>query len=327
MTSFFSSMNDFVAESTPTNDHPSPSTVVKTEDSFSYDHHMTFDTGIPPSLSSYQSLTGYASQDDNPLAFNYPLHQNTVTNIANILADSVPFTTVAPPATSGLTGEEPSAYNLSAEIAELSISSPASSSLYHAGGLGSSPPLLPILLPQPTQVCDPKALGSPVIMEHHAIQAGPPSQAEGSSRSRTSSYRAFATESEYSPSGESEVEDENDQNYGEPPNKKKARSARVSAAAHPYMRPAPKAKGGSKRRGTKLEIPVPVPGLTKNSRGRCVPKKSERVFEDPSRPFWCNVEDCDKLFSRGEHLKRHISSIHTDDKREELPTILLVSSY
>lgn len=32
--------------------------------------------------------------------------------------------------------------------------------------------------------------------------------------------------------------------------------------------------------------------------------------------YVCKVEECGKCFSRGEHLKRHIRSIHTHEKRE-----------
>lgn len=35
-----------------------------------------------------------------------------------------------------------------------------------------------------------------------------------------------------------------------------------------------------------------------------------------SRPFVCTVEGCGKAYIRAEHLKRHVRSIHTNDKRE-----------
>lgn len=303
----------------------SPGIVVKHEDPFGYDHQMVYDGGITTSLSPYQSFVGYHSQERNPLAFDYPVHQTAVSSLANMLAESSPFATVAPSATSGLSDEDASAY-LSTEIAELSISTPVSSPLYRAGSLGSSSTFFPISQSQPTQVCDPKALDSPMTVEQYNVQAGPSTSVDGRRRSNTSTYRASTADSDYSPSGESEVEDANDYSYGKSTNRKKSRSARVSHAAHPYLKPTPKAKG-NKRRGTKLEIPVPVPGLTKNSRGRNVPKKTEGFFEDGSRPFWCPVEDCNKLFNRGEHLKRHVSSIHTQDKRETLPLHFLASSY
>jgi hypothetical protein len=72
--------------------------------------------------------------------------------------------------------------------------------------------------------------------------------------------------------------------------------------------------------------PVPVPNLTKKSRGRRVPVQQDAspVIEDgdsdPSllpntRMYACQVEGCGKCFGRGEHLKRHIRSIHTYEKR------------
>lgn len=247
------------------------------------------------------------------LAFNYATHPNTVTSLADVYAESAPFATVAPSATSALAFGDTSAYNLSDDIAELAISSPVSSPVYHTAKLSSSPSLVPILQPQPTPVCDPKALDPPTITEQPVIQSGSPSHAEGSH-----------IDSDYSPSGESEVDDETDPSYGKHSNRKKTRSARSPTAAHPYSKPAPKAKS-SKRRSTRIEIPVPVPGLTNNSRGRCVPKRSH--YEDESRPFWCSVEDCDKLFSRGEHLKRHIMSIHTMIKRETPLPWFPASSY
>ncbi|KAG6817130.1 hypothetical protein H0H87_012321 [Tephrocybe sp. NHM501043] len=103
------------------------------------------------------------------------------------------------------------------------------------------------------------------------------------------------------------------------------------------------------RRNRPIPVPVPVPHLIKKSRGRKVPYVNTRVarglpVEDPiydgdddgnagrgsSRPgrgrgggrsgsgrsFVCTVEGCGKCFIRGEHLKRHIRSIHTNDKHK-----------
>lgn len=75
------------------------------------------------------------------------------------------------------------------------------------------------------------------------------------------------------------------------------------------------------RRGprTRATLPVPVPNLTKKSRGRRVP--TQEVTEVQSevkekRMYICKVEGCGKCFHRGEHLKRHIRSIHTHEKRK-----------
>jgi hypothetical protein len=108
----------------------------------------------------------------------------------------------------------------------------------------------------------------------------------------------------------------------------------------------------TKRRARPL--PVPVPNLSKKSRGRRVPTTTSitslsmasmasvasAVSEDAAaadaatpapdpnspaptpgtsaagRTFTCQVDGCGKLFSRGEHLKRHVRSLHTHEKRE-----------
>ncbi|KAJ3570760.1 hypothetical protein NP233_g4186 [Leucocoprinus birnbaumii] len=73
------------------------------------------------------------------------------------------------------------------------------------------------------------------------------------------------------------------------------------------------------RRGprSRATLPVPVPNLTKKSRGRRVP--TQEATEAPAdskdkRMYVCKVEGCGKCFHRGEHLKRHIRSIHTHEK-------------
>jgi hypothetical protein len=87
-----------------------------------------------------------------------------------------------------------------------------------------------------------------------------------------------------------------------------------------------------------VPLPVPVPNLTKKSRGRRVPTMDEFRAEStavaksangrkkgastPSskvtRTYTCDVDGCGKLFARGEHLKRHVRSIHTYEKRQFL---------
>ena len=100
------------------------------------------------------------------------------------------------------------------------------------------------------------------------------------------------------------------------------------------------ATANSRRRlrpATSLPIPVPVPNLTKKSRGRRVPTMSS--IEDlrsassgagkkrqgaPTgktvRMYLCEVDGCGKCFARGEHLKRHVRSIHTYEKRAFFPS-------
>jgi hypothetical protein len=74
------------------------------------------------------------------------------------------------------------------------------------------------------------------------------------------------------------------------------------------------------RRGprSRAVLPVPVPNLTKKSRGRRVPIKlaTDGNSDKEMRLYVCKVESCGKCFHRGEHLKRHIRSIHTHEKRE-----------
>ncbi|KAI6015666.1 hypothetical protein EDC04DRAFT_2903761 [Pisolithus marmoratus] len=83
----------------------------------------------------------------------------------------------------------------------------------------------------------------------------------------------------------------------------------------------------SERRGPRIRTapPVPVPNLTKKSRGRRVPTAEDTATEatdadgKKNRVYVCKVEDCGKCFSRGEHLKRHIRSIHTHEKPFKCP--------
>ncbi|SCV67731.1 BQ2448_5342 [Microbotryum intermedium] len=76
---------------------------------------------------------------------------------------------------------------------------------------------------------------------------------------------------------------------------------------------------------------------TKRSRGRRPPSSPELLFPSnpnidpnealiaysgvtktgkPRKIFLCKVPDCNKIFKRSEHLKRHVRSIHTEIKRE-----------
>jgi hypothetical protein len=57
--------------------------------------------------------------------------------------------------------------------------------------------------------------------------------------------------------------------------------------------------------------PVPVPHLIKKSRGRRVPEPDEAR----ERAHICAVPGCSKSFARAEHLKRHVISLHTHEKR------------
>jgi C2H2 transcription facotor len=118
--------------------------------------------------------------------------------------------------------------------------------------------------------------------------------------------------------------------------------------------------GGHRRSrpGSSLPAPIPVPNLTKKSRGRRVPTAQSITLgtrraaavntgEDlgmimngvggggmgmgggggglqqgggakGARIHMCKVPGCGKCFARGEHLKRHVRSIHTYEKRKSL---------
>lgn len=77
---------------------------------------------------------------------------------------------------------------------------------------------------------------------------------------------------------------------------------------------------------SRATLPTPVPNLTKKSRGRRVPTK-DNTITDPNqkdtRLYICTVDGCGKCFHRGEHLKRHIRSIHTHEKRTNCFTYLV----
>ena len=69
-------------------------------------------------------------------------------------------------------------------------------------------------------------------------------------------------------------------------------------------------------RTNRLGAPVPVPNLTKKSRGRRIPTAPVSMVQ---RMYKCSVEGCNKCFSRREHLEHHVRSIHTNETREFLP--------
>ncbi|THU97414.1 hypothetical protein K435DRAFT_662769, partial [Dendrothele bispora CBS 962.96] len=84
-----------------------------------------------------------------------------------------------------------------------------------------------------------------------------------------------------------------------------------------------------------LPAPIPVPNLTKKSRGRRVPTVGNMEIGRRSsitgggggmdeeyygaRIHTCKVPGCGKCFARGEHLKRHVRSIHTYEKPHKCP--------
>ena len=65
----------------------------------------------------------------------------------------------------------------------------------------------------------------------------------------------------------------------------------------------------------RIPPPSPVPHLIKKSRGRRVPEPDEAR----ERAHICAVPGCSKSFARAEHLKRHVISLHTHEKRTSFP--------
>lgn len=84
------------------------------------------------------------------------------------------------------------------------------------------------------------------------------------------------------------------------------------------------------QRPARTPAPEPVPNLTKKSRGRRVPTAAALyggygsssaststlgIGGKNARTYVCKVKECGKCFARSEHLKRHVRSIHTNEKR------------
>ena len=60
---------------------------------------------------------------------------------------------------------------------------------------------------------------------------------------------------------------------------------------------------------------------TRGTRGRKSVATPYSLGEGGKRAYMCEVPGCGKCFVRGEHLKRHVRSIHTYDKREYPPVL------
>ncbi len=85
----------------------------------------------------------------------------------------------------------------------------------------------------------------------------------------------------------------------------------ASPAAGPVATSTPPPKATRAPRRARVPPPVPVPYLIKKSRGRRVPEPAEAR----ERAHVCAVPGCSKSFARAEHLKRHVLSLHTHEKR------------
>lgn len=68
----------------------------------------------------------------------------------------------------------------------------------------------------------------------------------------------------------------------------------------------------------KFPLEVPVPGLSKPTRGRHVPTKGNAP---PNRKHPCPVEGCEKIFLKRDHLNRHILSLHQHKNSKSRPIL------
>ncbi|KAF8079254.1 hypothetical protein FPV67DRAFT_1405168 [Lyophyllum atratum] len=163
---------------------------------------------------------------------------------------------------------------------------------------------------------------------------------------RSTRYNPYPTYSSASPTGRYPDESQSQNIYTSQQHRSRRSYSHTSVspvASEPYS-PLSAGTNMPRRRSrpaTTLPIPVPIPNLTKKSRGRRVPTMEDFTGEDgaqtPPKPtvnrkkgaaataakgmrtYTCDVDGCGKLFARGEHLKRHIRSIHTYEKPHRCP--------
>jgi len=98
----------------------------------------------------------------------------------------------------------------------------------------------------------------------------------------------------------------------------------------PFLMAPPLPPPPARTRSNAAPAPIPVPNLMKKSRGRRVPTAAAEAvtdheevnlgdLSDAVRAHVCPVAGCGKAFHRGEHLKRHIRSLHTHEKPHRCP--------
>ncbi|KAL0575785.1 hypothetical protein V5O48_006182 [Marasmius crinis-equi] len=122
------------------------------------------------------------------------------------------------------------------------------------------------------------------------------------------------------PGEESRIAEKSEEATQSPPPIEPSESSASTSEPSSAQDPLPMRYGTN--RIMRATLPTPVPNLTKKSRGRRVPTKTGPEVStaaageatDDKRSYVCSVEGCGKCFHRGEHLKRHIRSIHTHEK-------------
>ncbi len=204
----------------------------------------------------------------------------------------------------------PSAENEMEIEGELDLHYPASSS---SSPHALPPPAAPAAFVHPSEVMSPSpAFGAPVPFPRVPGSSSPPGLTGESDEDLGS--ESGESEAAY-PSDGAECDDDGDFMPHRTMSHSRTRSRRTSSVSV-------SSGSGSVRapRPCRLSAPVPVPNLTKQSRGRRVP--TAPVFtvqggvQKNVRMYRCTVDGCYKCFARGEHLKRHVRSIHTNEKRE-----------
>ncbi|KAI0354742.1 hypothetical protein OH77DRAFT_488235 [Trametes cingulata] len=162
----------------------------------------------------------------------------------------------------------------------------------------------------------PSASGSPALASAATSAPipvpAPPAQRK---RQRAVSFTSSSDEEFQVTSGESEREDEgDDDDYVQQSPRTRRRQLSTSSTS-------PTTSTGSFSMARRLAPPVPVPNLTKKSRGRRVPTAQQVGTQGgpQKRMYMCKVPGCGKCFARGEHLKRHVRSIHTNEKPHKCP--------
>lgn len=156
-------------------------------------------------------------------------------------------------------------------------------------------------------------------------------------RSRSSArYAPYQSHSDTGYTSASEYSAQGASQDGDAYERRRYNSTSASSSASPYLSSSHDSTITTSRKKVKQShlgpTPVPVPNLTKKSRGRRVPtmscledlksaesgagKKRQAPGGRSARMYLCDVEGCGKCFARGEHLKRHVRSIHTYEKRK-----------
>ncbi|KAI9066526.1 hypothetical protein FKP32DRAFT_1610034 [Trametes sanguinea] len=163
------------------------------------------------------------------------------------------------------------------------------------------------------------ASGSPMLTNGPSSAPIPvPAAAAQRKRQRGVSFTSSSADDDefHISSGESEHDDvdDDDDEYVQRSPRTRRRGLSTSSTS-------PSTSTGSFSMARRLAPPVPVPNLTKKSRGRRVPTAQQVGTQGGAqkRMYMCKVPGCGKCFARGEHLKRHVRSIHTNEKPHKCP--------